>query len=382
VLAYNGQFVGPTIRARRGRPVAVRFVNRLEHPANVHLHGGHVPAASDGHPMDVIEPGDSRVYEYPNRQQGATLWYHDHSTTWRRNTSTAGCGYLIDDDEERELGLPSGAYDIPIMLRTPVSPTTARWSSSRRTRSTADDPRQRSSRRTCGSPRGSTASRLLRVHHRIFKLRLDGPQPVQIASDGGLLPTPVPLTELSLSPGERAEVVVDFRGRLGERLVLTDASGPVLRFDVVQRASDPSRLPDRLRALPPLPPASVVRDVSLSFDPEQVQFRLDGKVFDATRVDARIAEGATEIWRITNTDTAFGIDHNFHLHMVQFRVLDRDGVPPSPGEAGWKDTVLIRPGSSVRVQATFTGYPGRYVYHCHLLEHSQLGMMAQFEVVR
>ncbi len=386
VLGYNGEFVGPTIRARYGRPAVVRVRNEMHHPTNVHLHGGFVPAASDGHPTDVVAPGGWRAYHYPNRQRGATLWYHDHSHHMEAEHVYRGLHgfYLIDDPAERDLRLPSGGYDVPILLRDAQLAEDG---------TLVFDPSPNMDRRTIlanGKPQPvlAVAARRYRLRllnasaHRIFQLRLPGADLVQVGTDGGLLPAPVPRAELTLTPAERADVVVDF-GRLpvGSRVVLWDSSGPVLAFDVAYEADDDSRLPDRLRALPPLPAATTVRDVALSFNPGSTTFTINGQVFDAGRVDARIPLGSTEIWRITNKDSAFGIDHNFHLHLVQFRVLDRDGVPPAPGEAGLKDTVAVPPGSTVRVQATFGGFTGRYVYHCHFLEHSQIGMMAQFEVV-
>jgi FtsP/CotA-like multicopper oxidase with cupredoxin domain len=157
----------------------------------------------------------------------------------------------------------------------------------------------------------------------------------------------------------------------------------VLRFDVVRTAADDSRVPSTLRPLPALPPATVTRDVRFSFDisgPVPVGL-VNGKEFDPNRVDFAIKRGTTEIWNVTNADPIeWGADHNFHLHLVQFRVLSRDGGPPSQDDMGRKDTVHLPPGKSVRVQATFGDFTGRYVFHCHLLEHSSLGMMAQLEI--
>jgi spore coat protein A, manganese oxidase len=122
-------------------------------------------------------------------------------------------------------------------------------------------------------------------------------------------------------------------------------------------------------------------------DPDNPAHYINGKTFDPNRVDVSVRRGATEIWRVTNKDTDFGgepgvtLDHNFHLHLVQFRVLDRDGKPPLPGESGLKDTVPVHPGETVRLQATFSDYPGRYLFHCHMIEHSAYGMMGRYDVV-
>jgi len=387
VRTYGGQFVGPTIRARTGTPVKIAFTNEMAVPANVHLHGGHVPQVSDGYPMDTIAPGGSRTYQYPNAQQGTTLWYHDHAHHLEVENVYKGLHgfYILDDDAERGLRLPGGSYDVPIMLRdieldangglvfpntlptgntilangveTPYFPVAARKYRFRLLNSAVD---------------------------RTFRLTVGGVEMTQIGSDGGLLPAPVPRSEILLSPAERVDIVVDFSGRpVGSSVVLYDVSGPVLRFDVTRTAPDPSRVPAILRPLPALGTATVERDVSLKFDVSQpVGVGLvNGKPFDPNRVDIRVKRGTTEIWQIRNDDVAIALPHSFHLHLEQFQVLDRNGAPPGPDDAGRKDTVFLAPGETVRLQVTFTEYLGKYVYHCHLLYHSAVGMMAQMEIV-
>jgi spore coat protein A len=385
-FTYGGDFVGPTIRARTGRPVSISFGNQLDRTSNVHLHGGHVPADHDGHPMDLIAPGASRNYVYPNTQQGATLWYHDHThhTESEHNYRGLQGFYLIDDPTERDLGLPSGQYDVPIMLRDALFDTAGRLV----------PVGERDTLLANGRPQPyfPVAARKYRFRllnsslHRTFMLNLGGAQMLQIASDGGLLPAPVPRTELGLSPAERTEIVVDFsRYPVGAQLVLGDVAGPVLRFDVVRTATDDSRVPSTLRPLPALPPATVVRDMSLFFDVSNEadpKGTINGRPFDANRVDVRIRRGTTEIWNVTNADPVeFDVPHNFHMHLVQFRVLSRDGNPPGPDDVGRKDTVSLPQRRSVQVQATFGDHLGRYMYHCHFPEHSEIGMMGQMEIV-
>ncbi|MEU1969595.1 multicopper oxidase family protein [Micromonospora sediminicola] len=389
-LTYGGDFVGPTIKAKVGRKVLVKYRNRLDHPANAHLHGGHVPADSDGYPLDVISPGASRLYTYPNNQPGTTLWYHDHTHHMEAEHVYRGLHgfYLIEDPREYKLNLPCGEFDVPLMIRDAAFDEAGQlvfdaYSDPYSTRLTT----LANGRPQPYFPVGNRRYRfriLNASNHRSFTFRLGGVEMLQIGSDGGLLPAPVSRTELLLSPAERADVVIDFgKHPIGTKLVLDSELGPIVRFDVTRRVREDSQVPAVLATLPALPPATKERQVTLGLSPDQQWFWIDGKPFDENRVDITVKRGTTEIWKITNVDDVFGgIEHNFHLHLVRFRVLDRDGAPPLPGESGWKDTVVIPAGTSVRVQATFGDYTGKYVYHCHLMEHSSVfQMMAQMEIV-
>ncbi|MGV9558802.1 multicopper oxidase family protein [Streptomyces sp. NPDC003522] len=393
VLTYDGHFPGPLIKARTGRPVIIRQRNRLAVPAAVHLHGAAVPPDSDGDPMDVIAPGADRVYHYPNRQPHASLWFHDHAHHLEAENVYRGLSgsYLLTDATERALPLPAGRHDVVIALRD------ARFDDQGQLAYAMGD-RARNTLLANGVPYPyfEVAARKYRLrllnasNQRRFELRLadDGPL-VQIGSDGGLLAAPHTTDHLTLSAGERADVVVDFsRYPVGTSVVLknTAGSGPaeeigeVLRFDVVRTAHDPSRVPARLRTLPPLPRPDAERTVVLRMDEggEHPGAYIDEKVYDPERVDASVKFGTSEIWTVTNANAR--AEHNFHLHLVQFRVLERAGRPPEPGESGLKDTVFLAPGETVRLQAVFDGYRGHYVYHCHMFEHGARGMMATMHI--
>ncbi|PRH79215.1 bilirubin oxidase, partial [Streptomyces solincola] len=266
VLTYNGSFPGPTIRARSGRPVVVHHTNALDVPASVHLHGASVPQSSDGDPMDTFGPGRTRTYTYPNRQPHASLWYHDHAHHSEAEHVFRGLSgsYLLTDDLEQSLPLPSGAYDIPIALRD------ARFDDRGALVYVMDDVPGRTTLLANGRPQPylKVAARKYRLrllnssNMRFFHLRLsDGAALTQIGSDGGLLPAPHTTDALWLSPGERVDLVVDFgRYPVGAQVVLENTVGPgtpgevgqVMRFDVVRTAADPSSVPARLRTLPPL----------------------------------------------------------------------------------------------------------------------------------
>lgn len=398
IWGYQGIFPGPTIRTRTGRHVIVRQRNQLGVDTAVHLHGGNVPAGSDGHPNDPVRPGRSRFYFYPNRQPATTLWYHDHAHHQEHRNTYFGLTalYVVGDEAEDRLRLPSGVYDIPLVIQD---------------RSFNDD----------GSFRfplneGEFAGDItlvngrpkpfLQVEQRAYRFRLlngssldgfvdlsldSGQQFVQIGSDGGMLAAPHATSTVPLAPAERADVIVDFsRQPVGAQVVLKNAftlfgnDPDVMRFDVVRPATGGGRVPAALVPVERLSPtaSSRTRQFKLALNLAAERFEINGKVFDPSRVDVRPRLGTTEIWEVTNLDTAFGIPHTFHTHLVRFQVLDRNGRPPGPAESGWKDTVQVNPGETVRIIMRFGDFTGRYTYHCHLMGHSTAGMMAQMEVVR
>lgn len=394
LYTYNHEFPGPTIEAVRGRRVVVRQRNKLATPVAVHLHGGHVAPEHDGHPTDVIQPGEYRDYVYPNQQLPATLWYHDHAHHVESENAYRGLAgfYIIrDPQQEAALGLPDGRYDVPLVFRD------IRLDDDGQLVYIRNDVQRRNMVLVNGRPQPyfRVAARKYRLrmlngaNDRGFRLRLsNGANFVQIASDGGFLPTTVTTPVVQLSPAERAEVIADFSSLpVGSQVILvndsgeSDATRQVLRFEVNRTASDSSRIPrnDELPAMPPMEEPAVTRNVTLAFDPVTSKYTINGLAFDPVRVDFTVSRDQPEVWRITNSDSS--PPHNFHLHLAQFRVLDRDGLPPRPGEVGWKDTVNVRPGGAVRIAVKFTEYTGRYVFHCHFMDHSTHSMMAQLEIV-
>ncbi|GHI04373.1 hypothetical protein AQI88_39785 [Streptomyces cellostaticus] len=394
VLGYQGSFIGPTIKATRRRRVAVTYRNGLTEETAVHLHGGHVAADQDGHPMDAVQPGEKRIYLYPNEQRGATLWYHDHAHHIDAEHVYRGLAgfYLLEDPVERMLPLPKGKYDIPVMIRN------ARFDTDGKMIFEWRDFFGRDTIIVNGKPQPHLRVEARKYRFRflnaanlgVFKLSLStGDSFVQIGSDGGLLPRPYVTPAFQLLPGERVEAVIDFsKYPRGTRVIVkneyafTPETADIMAFDVGDPAPDRSAVPDVLRPLPALGPADRTRQFVLGPDAEGMPV-INGKSFDMDRVDTTIPLGSTEIWEITNNDVAqpIPIPHNMHVHLVQFRVLSRNGAPPDGGEAGLKDTVTVFPGETVRIQATFADYRGRYLYHCHFLDHAAEGMMAQLEVV-
>lgn len=401
VWTYNGLYPGPTIRARSGRPVVIRQNNNLPESMSVHLHGGHTPASSDGHPTDLIPPGGNKDYTYPNNQLPATLWYHDHAVDLTGPHVYLGLAgfYLIGDPFEDSLNLPTGAHDVPLVVQDRLFNRNGTFSYP-----LTDDALLRGvigDRMLVNGviqpffqvTRRKWRFRLLNGSNaRIYDFALSNGQPfIQIGSDGGLLSAPVNRTVIRLGPAERADVVVDFTNvptgtqvylrNLNRMIPLTLDRAPrdLMRFDVGNTATDTSVVPAALRPFTPPGTETVTRDITLergTANGRPVWF-INGLLFDPARIEFSPARGDVEIWRFTNNSN---FTHPMHIHLVQFQVLDVGGQPPAAGDDHWKDTVNVPPGGVVRVKARFADYAGTFVFHCHVLEHEDHAMMAQFSV--
>jgi spore coat protein A len=432
---YDGTMPGPTFETRSGQGLLVEWVNALpaahflpvdptihgagpDQPpvrAVVHVHGAKAPPESDGYPDDWTTPGRSRVAHYPNQQDAATLWYHDHAMGLERLNQYAGllgC-FFVRDDAEDALDLPRGAHEVPLVLCDRFLYADAQLSYP--TSGHPDAPWVSEVYGDASLVNGKLRPYLevepcayrLRVvnasNARFFTLKLsDGRAFQQIGTDQGLLPAPVPVPSLIVAPGERADVVVDFATAAGERVLLQNQTVPLVQFRVAAGArAKPRALPRILRPLAPLLAAPATRTRTLVLNEyhdarmHRMLMLLDGKYWHDP-VTERPVLGSTEVWDLVNaTDDT----HPIHLHLVRFQVAHRQlfdadafqqrgtlrrlgaPVPPPANEAGWKDTVLAEPGAITRIVVRFDGYVGRYVWHCHILEHAANEMMRPFEVV-
>jgi spore coat protein A, manganese oxidase len=391
VYGYDGVFPGPTIRARKGRTSVVRVTNGLTFNQNVHLHGGLVPAASDGHPMQLIEPGGAFTYTYPNTQDAATLWYHDHAHGLSARTMFYGLAgfYIVEDDLEASLELPSGDFDVPLVIQDKAFGADGELVYTEN----IDQGFLGDTIVVNGvvSPRFAVRRALYRLRFlnasnaREYRLELGNGDPmVQVAGDGGLLEAPVARPSVPLGPAERADVVVDFR-RLaaGAQVELRNGLGEggtaaVMRFDVTGSRTSSGRVPAQLRPREEIPAPTATRRWDLNFSTSGApEWQISGIGFDIDRIDARPRLGSTERWFFVNRSHRA---HPMHLHGVHFRVLERSSGGVPAGERAWKDTVMVALNETVIVQPRFLPYPGRYVFHCHNLEHQDRAMMLQMEV--
>jgi spore coat protein A, manganese oxidase len=391
VYGYDGIYPGPTIRARKGRTTVVRVNNGVSFNQNVHLHGGLVPTESDGHPMQLIAPGGSFPYAYPNNQDAATLWYHDHAHGLSARTMFYGLAgfYIVEDDLEASLDLPSGDFDVPIVIQDRAfnANGTLRYTENVDEGFFGDTVVVNGS----VSPRFAVKRALYRLRFlnasnaREYRLELGGgAQMIQIGGDGGLLEAPVPRNAIPIGPAERVDVLVDFRNiAAGTQVELTNGLGTgstaaVMRFDVTGPRVTSGRIPTRMRERESIPAPIMTRRWDLVFSTSgAAQWQISGLAFDMNRIDARPAFNTTEHWRWVNLSHR---SHPMHLHGVHVRVIERTTGPVHLADRGWKDTVMVAVGETVTVQPRFAPYPGRYVFHCHNMEHQEKAMMLQMEI--
>jgi spore coat protein A len=441
---YGGSFPGPTVRRPAGRRTEVSFDHQLPPAAgelSVHLHGGHNRSKFDGQPGGLtksqpasfycqiprglsarqsgndllLAPGRRKTYVYDLREDGhperaAFQWYHDHRLdrtaphTWK---GMAGM-WIVDDELDASLPLPRGERDIPLMI--------CDRSFDRDNQLT--DPFAHELRPPAD---GIVGERILvngafMPHHRVdahrYRLRIlnvsqflsynvhlsNGAPMIQIATDAGLMPQPVRRSELLLGPAERAEVIVDFASARGEAVELRSSkhhrgrntngshsyAGALMQFRVgSERLPDRTRVPRRLRPLP-----DWTRKVS--HEPEhsweitigglfKTTWLINGRTFNPNYADVSPKLGSTVTWEVRNRTS---VAHVMHLHHTDWYLLARDGKRPPPWEDCLKDTFFVYPNEKILLAGHFSDYTGKFVVHCHMLDHEDHGLMSQFEVVR
>ncbi len=432
---FGGTFPGPTIDLKSGEEVMVEWVNELPgqhflpidrslHGAEVdkpevravsHLHGAKTRPESDGYPEDWVVPGKSAVYHYPNQQDAAMLWYHDHAMGINRLNIFAGLAgaYILRDNTEHALDLPREKYEIPLVICDRMFDKDGQlyYPVSDKEKSPWIPEFFGNANLVNGSlfPFLEVDARKYRFrvlnasNGRFFRLSLSNKQTFhQIGTDQGLLAAPAAVQKILVAPGERLDLIIDFKESAGSRITLNDGFVSLMQFRVSNGgAKDDSILPASLRTIERLKESSAVKTRMLSLDEiddsiqNPVKMQLNGSSWHDP-VTENPALNSTEIWSFVNpTDDS----HPIHLHLVKFQILDRqkfetfgyltkqklrflgDRELPDATEAGWKDTVRADPGMVTRIIAKFEGFTGRYVWHCHILEHEDNEMMRPYDVL-
>jgi len=427
-------YLGPVIRLRRGQKVRIRFRNNLPESSIVHWHGLDVPSAMDGHPHSLIDPGTEFVYEFEVINRAGTYWYHPHPherTGPQVYRGLAGL-LLISDDEEAALALPRASEELLCVLqdRHFDGDNQLLYMGNGMMDGMMGFLGDRILVNGKERPTLSLATRAYRLrilngsNARIYKLAWDDGTPLTVVGgDGGLLERPVEQRYLALAPAQRADVIVDLSKRaVGSTLQLVSAPYPaaevsmtemgmggmmggaavpngaplqLLTIRVERNETSTFRLPARLSTFDAnwtRPAPGATRKIAISA--RQMMWLLGGRTFEMmeTAPDEEAPVGSTQVWEFVNGPGMMGMQmaHPIHMHGKQFRVLERSSAstPVVAGslregllDAGWQDTVLVMPGESVKVQVHFSKFPGLYLYHCHILEHEDMGMMRNFRVL-
>lgn len=416
VLGYHSGILGPIIKAKNGDSISIAFSNQLSEETNIHWHGLMIPQAMDGHPDHSVSAGSSFNYQFTINQRAGMYWYHPHpemKTAKQVFMGLAGA-FIVNDLEEENLKLPNGEYEIPLVIQDKrinsdyslnYSPTetdkmngyfgehilvNGLYSTYKEVETTYYRLRVLN---------GSTA--------RIYNLALSNNSSFEvIGSDGGLLASPEKVTSLLLAPGERVDLLIDFNGQaIGSELYLQSnkfdggtiqgtEQFKLLKFIVTKKSSQTFSLPSILSSIPLINanPSLKVRSWVLGggmsgmgsmsgMNSMVMPHTINNKTYVSTEILASVKAGDTEIWEIDNSmNTEI---HPIHIHGVQFQVLSRTGGRNQliASEKGWKDTVLLLANEKVRLIMTFPQNKGKFVLHCHNLEHEDSGMMVNFEII-
>ena len=401
----NGSHLAPTIRADRGDDVQIDVHNELDETTTLHWHGMHLPARMDGGPHQMIHPGETWSPHWTIDQPAASLWFHPHmhgETAEHVYRGAAGM-FIIDDPERDPQSLPSsyGIDDVPLIVQDKQFNSDGSLDFSTPMFSNLGMLGDEILVNGTHTPRFEAQTSLVRFRvlngsvARIYDFGFEDERDFWIiGSDTGLLESPVEADRLLLSPGERAEIVVpvdpgddvmlqSFAPDLGmgawnERFNGGNDSFDILRLVAADDLTIAPELPEALGVIdrPDESDVAATREFSLSSSSS-----INNDSMEMERIDEVVEVDTTEIWEISNDH---GMIHSFHIHLIHFLILDIDGDEPPPHLSGWKDTVLVPPGSTVRIIAEFKDYTDPdvpYMYHCHILQHEDRGMMGQFVVV-
>lgn len=424
-LGVNGNILGPTLIMQKGDSITLNVTNQIADTTTIHWHGLHIAPYNDGGPHTVILPNTTWSPTFTVRDHASTYWYHPHlHHKTNEHVSKGIAGFIIvRDNDEAALSLPRsyGVDDIPLVLQTKDFDANNQIV----VMSNNDDVAMVNA---TINPFVQVPAQVVRLRllngssQRVFNIGLTNNQPFHvIGTDGGLLNNPISLTRYIISPGERAEILVDLNNLQGQTIHLMSyaselangyygATYPGMGPGLVMTGYNPnplnganfnllalqvvapipggiSTIPSSLVSNTPIPAAQSNITRNLTFMPAQMgpnqlngDFMINNAMFDMNVINYTIPLNNTEIWTLTNQSA---ISHPFHIHDVPFYILDRNGQTPPPVEQGRKDVVMVRPQEVVRFITQFTSFSDPmvpYMYHCHMLTHEDGGMMGQFIV--
>lgn len=439
----SNTYLGPIIRIEQGQKIRVRFKNQLPDESIIHWHGLHISPEMDGHPMYAIDKGENYVYEFTVNNRPGTYWFHPHPDQITGPQVYYGLAGMFIVEEKRK-DIPSGEFDIPLILQDRILDSDnqlvylndGRMERMRGFLGNQMFVNGRAERKQ-NVKKGAYRFRILNgSNSRIYKLAWnDGSDIIAIGTDGGLLKEPVEKPYIMLAPGERADIWKDFSNNAeGEEVILKSLRfepgtqmrmGGMMRsrmqtsqdvengeeidlftFEVKGKEGFQNELPAELSELERINVNDAINAESprsFSFAFERMQWTINGEIFEMKDVAdwEKVKLNTTEIWEFINGSNGDGMGmmnnmmqmpHPVHLHGLQFQIIERDisNVNGTSWETvrdgfideGWQDTFLLLPGMKVSVIMRFRDFTGTYVYHCHNLEHEDMGMMRNFEVIK
>ncbi|MEY2903831.1 MAG: hypothetical protein RLY89_2937 [Bacteroidota bacterium] len=415
VLGYQTKsLLGPSFKINKGETVNILLQNNLSEHTNIHWHGLKIPALMDGHPDQLVNAGGTFRYQFTVNQRAGLSWYHPHPHEHTGKQVFQGLAglFIINDAEEASLNLPSDQYELPLIIQDKritengitYNPTMEEIMAGYMGDSILVN--------GIYSPFTNVSTRFYRLrilngsNARIYNLALsNNADMVIIGNDGGLLNKPSAVKEILIAPGERLDVLVNFAGiAIGTEIFLLskefsnggNAQGKqefkIMKFKVSTTIMDTFSIPSNLSSIASVPTSSAVKtrtfEISNAMEHHgypmnngmQMRHRINGILFDSNRIDVGVSANTNEIWVFDNS--AGDEPHPMHLHGVFFQVIQRNGGRASliASETGWKDTVLVMAGETVSVIVPFENNKGKYVFHCHNLEHEDDGMMLQYQL--
>ncbi|MEM7200669.1 MAG: multicopper oxidase domain-containing protein [Planctomycetota bacterium] len=434
IWGFNGLPMGATYYARYGEPYLVRFHNDLPNDGDgtgfgkpevtIHLHNAHTASESDGFPGDFFPSGVLKDNHYTmflagqdERETLGTLWYHDHRADFTAQNVYKGLAGFTFYFDERDSGdendpnpeafrLPSGEYDVPLLLADKKFTATPDHSLYLDVFNTDGFLGDQYAVNMAIQPYFEVAQRKYRFRvlnigpSRFYRIALSNGDPMtMIANDGNLLERPVQMPSVRITVAERVDVVVDFsqvplgselyllnledqisgKGPTGETLPLRNGT-KMMKFIVNRQAPDPSQIPAFTREMPTITEAEIVRTREFVFDNENGIWTINGKPFDFNRADTEVKQGTAERWVLRNTTDDW--EHPVHIHMEEHHIESRNGKPPAPHERGRKDVTVLGPGDTVVVVIRFRDFTGRYPIHCHNTVHEDHAMMSRWDLVK
>ena len=424
LIESDNSYLGPTINVNRGDTVRVNFTNELPEPSIIHWHGLHVPPAADGHPRLVIEQGESYTYDFVVADRAGMYWYHPHPHGRTGPQVYAGLAglFIIHDSSEKDLNLPSGVNDIPLVIQDRDF--------------NSDNQLVYGTGNMMDNMVGFLGSLIvvngqpdfqlsvtrqphrLRIlngsNSRIYKLAWDDGRPIKImATDGGLVEKAEQKDFVVLAPAQRIEIWADFSqddpGSTRKLINLPfdsyggQTSFPVVHIDIGDGPSIPGEMPEKISDLKPHAVENAVnrltpRTFKLAMAPGMV-WTLNGRTFEMEEVTREeiVRLNDLEVWEFENRSGSgmgmmgsMSLPHPMHIHGLQFQIIERiissedaqrwSSLREGIIDQGWHDTVLVFPGERVKILIKFEDFTGLYLYHCHNLEHEDMGMMRNYQV--